>query len=72
MSEFRIRPYTKSQLARLYFPESTEAVARNRMARWIARCRPLLEALESANYSINNHWYTPHQVRLIVEYFGDP
>lgn len=72
MSEFKIRPYTKSQLARLYFPDSTDLAARHHLMRWIAHCKPLRESLDSANYNVRNRWYTPHQVRLIVEYLGEP
>ena len=37
--------YTKGHLARLYFPDSEEHVATNRLARWINRDAVLLEAL---------------------------
>lgn len=72
MSEFKIRPYSKSQLATIYFPGSTEMAVRRHLSRWIARNKQLCESLESTNYRVSNRWYTPHQVRLIVECLGEP
>lgn len=72
MSEFKIRPYTKSQLAQMYFPESSDEAARRRLMRWIARCKPLVKALAEANYSPHNCMFSPRQVRLIVDYLGNP
>lgn len=72
MQEFKIRPYTKSQLAQMYFPELSNVAARRRLARWIARCQPLCDKLADANYDKNSRWFTPNQVRCIVEHFGEP
>ena len=35
----------KSELALLYFPDSTSAVATNRLMRWIYDCPPLMMEL---------------------------
>lgn len=72
MQEFKIRPYSKSQLAKIYFPELSTIAARHRLARWIARCKPLCEQLAESNYNKRSHWYTPNQVRCIISHLGEP
>ena len=37
----------KTETALLYFPDSTPKVAVRHLMRWIARCAPLLHALEA-------------------------
>ncbi len=72
-TEFRIRPYSKQELAMLYFPHCTRpktAVANLR--NMIQRCSGLPEALEAAGYRIYDKIFTPKQVRLIVKYLGEP
>ena len=64
--------YTKGHLARLYFPDSEEHVATNRLARWINRDAVLLEALRQCGYRPRNRCFTVRQVRLIVDRLGEP
>ena len=40
----------KTETALLYFPDSTPKVAVRHLMRWIARCAPLLHALEATGY----------------------
>lgn len=72
MNEFKIRPFSKTQLAQLYFPDSTAVAARRRLMRWIMHCKPLVEALAEANYKPRSCWFSPRQVRLIVDFLGCP
>lgn len=70
---FRIRPYSKRQLAKLYFPDTVNdetAVAnfRNLMKRNPA----LLDDLSSTEYRPYNKVFTPKQVGIIVRYLGEP
>lgn len=44
----------------------------NRLRAWIDRCQPLSQALHEAGYRKTSKWFTPHEVRLIVHYLGDP
>lgn len=70
---FEIRPYTKKELALLYFPlVSDPHVAVNRLMSWIARCRPLLASLQGGGYRKTAKWFTSCEVRLIVEHLGEP
>lgn len=72
-TEFRIRPYSKQKLAMLYFPHCTRsrtAVANFR--NMMQRCPELMQALEATHYQAYDKTFTPKQVRLIVEYLGEP
>lgn len=69
---FRIISLSKSRLAELYFPESSQAVATNRLMRWVHGCRPLMAELEAAGYSRSQKWLTVRQVALIVAHLGEP
>ena len=69
---FEIRPYTKKELALLYFPlVSDPHVAVNRLMSWIARCRPLLTALQGGGYRKTAKWFTSRNVRLTAPHLGE-
>ncbi len=42
MDEFKVRSYTKKELALFYFPYASPHTAVNRLMRWINRNAPLL------------------------------
>lgn len=70
---FRIRPYSKRELAMLYFPdtklaESAVANLRNLMK----RNTDLLRELEEARYKPHDKGFTPRQVGILVRYLGEP
>ena len=68
----KIRPYSKQELACIYFPDSLPHTAVNRLTRWIKRCPPLMAALHDKHYDKTSKIYSSRQVRLIVEYLGEP
>ncbi len=68
----RIRPYTKRELAQLYFPDTEPHTAVNRLMRWINRCQPLREALDETRYQPHNRLFTPRQTGLICRFLGEP
>ena len=45
IEDFKIRTYTKKELALMYFPESYPRTAVNHLMAWIRRCDPLWEKL---------------------------
>ena len=61
----------KTETALLYFPDSTPKVAVRHLMRWIARCAPLLHALEAASCNSSTStwenrdspWNLPQTVR---------
>ena len=72
MENFIIRPYTKKELALLYFPDSLPRTAVNHLMAWIHRCTPLWQQLLDSGYSTTSKGFTPRQVRAIVEQLGEP
>ena len=68
----RMRPYTKQELARLYFPDIPSHTAVNRLMRWINRCEPLREAIGETGYQPRNRLFTPRQTALICRFLGEP
>ena len=72
MEECKVRPYTKKELALLYFPDSTPQAAGKHLKAWILRNKPLMEELEKTGYQSRSKSYNPRQVRLIVDYLGEP
>ena len=72
MTTFTIQPYTKKELALLYFPSATPHVAVNHLMSWIRRCKPLHDALVDQGYRKTTKWLSPHEVKLITEYLGEP
>ena len=72
MDEFKIRTYTKKELALMYFPDSNPRTAVNHLMAWIRRCPPLWQQLQQTGYSITSKTFTPRQVKAIVEELGEP
>ena len=56
----------------MYFPTATPHVAVNRLMSWISRCKPLHDALVDQGYRKTTKWLSPHEVKLITEYLGEP
>lgn len=57
-----LRSYTKQELALLYFPDATPAVASAHLMRWIQRIPDLLQKLAATGYGKNCKEFTPMQV----------
>ncbi len=70
--EFTIQTYTKKELALMYFPYSSPRIAVNHLRSWLTRCKPLNEALKAMDYRPGCKYFTPRQVKAIVEQLGEP
>lgn len=71
--EFRIRTYSKKELALRYFPDANDPhTAVNHLNAWIRRCKPLVEKLAESGYYKTARYFSPLQVREIVYYLGEP
>ena len=66
------QPYTKSELAQLYFPIGSASNALRRLNRYIHHAHGLLPALLATGYRVNDRHFTRRQVQLIFEYLGEP
>ena len=67
-----LRSYTKQELALLYFPDATPAVASAHLMRWIQRIPDLLQKLAATGYGKNCKEFTPMQVSYIIYFLGEP
>ena len=72
MDDFKIRPYTKKELALMYFPDSQPRTAVNHLMAWIRRSTQLWAELQTMEYENTCKGFTPKQVRAIVEQLGEP
>lgn len=72
MTTFRPIAMKKGELARLYFPTATTAVATNRLMRWVNQCAPLLKDLEPTGYHRSQKLLTARQISIIVRHLGEP
>jgi hypothetical protein len=69
---FKIRAYTKVELAMLYNPNQCIMVALDTLSRWIKGNPGLMEDLTRLNYNKFRRAYTPKEVERIVYYLGEP
>jgi hypothetical protein len=53
-------------------PDSTPKVAVRHLMRWIARCAPLLHALEATGYHPCQKSFTCRQLQLVYLHLGEP
>ncbi len=70
--EFVIRSYSYCELAILYFPNSTKKSASAQLGRWIRGNEKLKSQLTEMGFKPKKKLLTPNQVKLIIEYFGEP
>jgi len=70
--KFPIRSYSKSELASLYLPHITSKSAVCKLNKWIAHYPGLWNALLEIGFAPKSHYYTPAQVKLIVQALGEP
>ena len=69
---FVIRMYRKQELALLYFPDCSKETAVKNLRRWIKQCAPLSEMLEQNGFGKHHNFFLKQEVRLIVEFLGEP
>jgi len=69
---FRIRCYSKTELALLYTPNRKKEHVWRMMHNWILRCKPLNKALKESGLTPSTRILSPRQVQLIVEHLGEP
>ena len=62
-----IRFYTKGKMAAEVLPHISKASAVNRLMFWINHNPQLLQELKNLGYNKNQKYFTPPQVKAIVE-----
>ena len=64
---FSIKSYGKSELALMYFPDSTKAAALRKLQRWM-QINPRLRDIKGKKAK----FFTPKQVKAIIDELGEP
>ncbi len=68
---FKVRAYGFGELAQLYFPNITKKSASAQLRRWIIE-NSITPKLEKIGYKQGKRLFTPAQVQLLVNEFGEP
>lgn len=63
---------TKTELAQMYLPELTPAMARQQLNRWIRKNESLHRELRATGWEISTILLTPAQIKLIEKHVGEP
>lgn len=71
-AKFTIRCYDKCELAQLYFPTLEVNASVDKLRRWIRKCHPLMEEIDTMDFRPKMKMYTAREVRLITRHLGDP
>lgn len=69
---FKIRAYGFGELAQLYFPNIAKKSATWQFRKWINANDSLYKRLECAGLRPKVHILTPAQVKIIIEFIGEP
>lgn len=72
MDPFKLQPYTKTDLALMYSPNSGSATALQNLYRWMKRNQSLMNELQSIGYNKYRHSFLKQEVSIIVKYLGEP
>ena len=72
-STFNLKKMKRRDLAKMYFPEMSDVEAVRSLRRWIEGCPKLMSALEELSMPFKkSRNLSARQVRIIMEYLGDP
>ena len=72
MEDFKIRSYGWQELAILYAPALTPESAGKRLSSWIRFNPKLTHELQESGWKKGQRVLTPLQVRIIIQYLGEP
>lgn len=72
MEDFKIRTYGWQELAILYAPDLTPESAGKRLSSWIRFNPKLTHELQESGWQKGQRVLTPLQVRIIIQYLGEP
>ena len=70
--KFETRTFGFGELAQLYFPHVTKESASRMFGQWIHTCPQLTERLKETNWKKRAKYFTPKQVKILVEWFDEP
>ncbi|HEY4786731.1 MAG TPA: DUF4248 domain-containing protein [Bacteroidales bacterium] len=70
--QFEVRTFGFGELAQLYFPYVTKTTASHKLSEWIRSSPQLMKKLSELNWRKRAKYFTPKQVRTIIEHFDPP
>lgn len=70
--EFRVKSYSKMEMARMYNPMLCDRTAQRTLLNWIAHNTSLTACLKKLGFKNTDRMFTPKQVGALVEYLGEP
>jgi hypothetical protein len=70
--KFEARTYGFGELAQLYFPYVTKASASRMFSLWIYKSPELVTKLTELNWKKREKYFTPKQVKALVDFFDPP
>lgn len=71
-TEFRVKSYSKLELARMYNPLLCDRTAQRTLLKWIEHNASLRACLKKLGFKSTDRIFTPKQVGAMVEYLGEP
>ena len=72
MEAFKIKSYSKKELALMYFPDSVPETAVKHLMALIRRNDMLWDELQKMGYYSLSRTFSPRQVQAIVDWLGAP
>lgn len=69
---FQIRTFGFGELAQLYFPHVTKSSASRMFSQWIYKNNDLVIRLSELSWKKKARYFTPKQVKIIIECFDPP
>lgn len=69
---FRVKSYSKTELARMYNPCMCDRSAQYTLMQWIDHNIELTKQLIKTGFRKADRTFTPKQVEIIVEHLGEP
>lgn len=70
--QFEIKTVGFNELAQLYFPHISKSSASRMFSKWIHDCPALIEKLKETDWKKRSKYFTPKQVKVLVEHFDPP
>ena len=72
MEQFKIRSYSKKELALMFFPDSTPETAVKHLMTMIRRNDMLWDELQEMGYNKRRKTFTPREIKAIFDWLGVP
>lgn len=72
MNDFKIKNYTKKELALMFFPDSEPRAAVRHLMSWIKRNKAISDYLAANGHNQFSKYFTSLEVGVIIHNLGEP